>query len=296
MNKFYKQPRTREAARTKSPRVSFPRSLSLIMGMEIFILLAGGLFNVQASDEVAAGNVVQTDFSSNAAAMTEPQPRLKPGTGKPDPNWQVRHQQLVAQAQAHRDAKVVFLGDSITDWWNRPIFNHFYQDLDALNLGVMADGTEHLLWRISNGELNEVHPKVVVVLIGINNFLHYKQATPEQVAGGIRAVVTTVQARLPSTKILLIGLLPKGEPSDPIRAKITETNQILASFDDGNNVRFLDIGKAFLNGDGTIPSTLSHDKLHPTPAGYEVFAEAINPTLFSMLNLPMPASMTQTNQ
>lgn len=267
--------------------------MPLVTGM--FILLAGGSFHLQAGDEVAGGHAAQTDFSFNAAAMAEPQPRLKPGTGKPDPNWQVRHQRLVAQAQAHRDAKVVFLGDSITDWWDRRIFNHFYEDLDALNLGVMADGTEHLLWRITNGELDEVHPKVVVVLIGINNFLHYSRATPKQVAGGIRAVVTTVQARLPSTRILLIGLLPKGEPSNPIRAKIAKTNRILALFADGNNVRFLDIGKAFLNREGAIPSTLSRDKLHPTPAGYEVFAKAINPTLFSMLDLPMPAFMTLTN-
>jgi lysophospholipase L1-like esterase len=127
-----------------------------------------------------------------------------------------------------------------------------------------------------------VKPKAAVVMIGTNNS-NGEDNTPEQIADGVTAIVQTLRQRLPNTKILLLGIFPRGENFNPQRGKLTQINQVLAKLDDGKNVHFLDIGPKFLNPDGILPAEIMPDYLHLSKKGYEIWADAIEPKLTELL-------------
>jgi lysophospholipase L1-like esterase len=193
--------------------------------------------------------------------------------------WLARHDEFVARAQ-QGGLDVVFLGDSITDFfatrgaeaWNRDI-----APLGAVaDFGISGDRTQWLLWRVQHGELDGTGARVVVLMIGTNNL---GAATPQNVARGVAAVVAAVQAKLPGATIVLNALLPRGTPDDPLRAKLADVNARLQPLADGTRVRWLDAGAGFLASDGTIPTELMPDGLHPAAPGYEVWATALRPVL-----------------
>jgi lysophospholipase L1-like esterase len=216
---------------------------------------------------------------SNAA--TNPVPR--------DAGWVKRHEGFVAQAK-NGGVDILFMGDSITDFWrNRGsnVWNQSYAPRRAANFGISADRTEHVLWRIDNGELDGIHPKVVVLMIGTNNTGKERNGTPRnttpQVIEGVKAVVNDFRAKLPDTKILLLGIFPRGTLDDPQRAQVALINTVIAKLDGGKMVRFLDIGPKFLEADGTLSTDIMPDLLHPNERGYQIWADAMNPTLDEML-------------
>jgi lysophospholipase L1-like esterase len=182
------------------------------------------------------------------------------------------------------------MGDSITDFWrNRGsnVWNQYYAPQHAANFGISADRTEHVLWRLDNGELDGIHPKVVVLMIGTNNTGKERNGTPRnttpQVIEGVQAVVNDIRAKLPDTKILLLGIFPRGTLDDPQRAQVALINTVIAKLDDGKMVRFLDIGPKFLEADGTLSKNIMPDLLHPSERGYQIWADAMNPTLDEMM-------------
>jgi beta-glucosidase len=198
--------------------------------------------------------------------------------------WLAQHDAFVARAR-RGNVDVLFLGDSITEFfvtrapgvWNReiaPLGN-------AVDFGISGDRTQFVLWRVRNGELDGTNARVVVLMIGTNNLA---TAGPEDVARGVAAIVDTVRMKLPRAIVVLNALLPRGLPDDPLRAKTADVNTRIAALADGKNVRWLDASAGFLQAGGTIAPELMPDLLHPSPAGYEVWATALRPVLVDALS------------
>ncbi len=214
--------------------------------------------------------------------------------------WRERHEAKLAEAR-RGPVELVFLGDSITQNWEksgppawqdfRPVWEHFYGDRHALNLGFIGDATSHLLWRMENGELDVLSPKAAVILIGANNMGLVHWAVADNVVG-IGAVVDEARRRLPRTRILLLGVLPS-ERSDWVTQSTVAINRALAARY-GNStvpgVTYLDVGGIFLR-DGRLDRSLFLDPLltppdpplHPTAPGMARLAAAIEPTLAGLL-------------
>ncbi len=233
-----------------------------------------------------AGNVLAQTNEPSAAVNTAIVPTLRPSSKD---SWVKRHDDFVKIAQ-QGGVDLLFMGDSITDFWrNRGsnVWNKVYAPRHAANFGISGDRTQHVLWRIDNGELENIHPKVVVLMIGTNNTGKEKDGKPRnsvpEALAGVEAVVNDIRARLPDSKILLLGLFPRGTFDDPQRAQVALINTVLAKLDDGKMVKYLDIAPHFLETDGTLPRSIMPDLLHPNEHGYQIWADAMEPTLSEML-------------
>src|SRR5206468_1757949 len=144
---------------------------------------------------------------------------------------------------------ILFLGDSITAGWGKakPVWDEHYGKLEPANFGISGDRTQHVLWRIANGELDGIKPKVLVLMIGTNNIGY----SAEDIIKGDLKIVEDIHKKLPETKVLLLGIFPRGvEASNPARAKIKTVNEALAKLEDGKLTRYLDIGPKFLDASG----------------------------------------------
>ncbi|MDB5297919.1 MAG: lysophospholipase L1-like esterase [Phycisphaerales bacterium] len=180
---------------------------------------------------------------------------------------------------------VLFVGDSITDGWRgkgKATFAERYGSLDPLNIGIGGDRTQHVIWRLENGEVEGISPKVAVLMIGTNNLGGNSNG---EIAAGITKVVKILNDKLPTTKVLLLGVFPRSEkPTDPARARIKAINEEIAKLDDGGKrVKYLDIGPKFLTEDGTLTKEIMPDGLHPNEKGYQIWADAIQPTLDELM-------------
>jgi beta-glucosidase len=181
---------------------------------------------------------------------------------------------------------LLFVGDSITDAWRRDPQNKVFKERwgkhNPLNIGIGGDRTQHVLWRLENGEVEGIKPKVAVLMIGTNNLGN--KESPEDTIAGVTAVVKSLREKLPESKILLLAVFPRGEKVDnPFRAQIKTVNDAIAKLNDGTNVKYLDIGEKFLAEDGTLTKEIMPDALHPNEKGYQIWADAIGPTLDEML-------------
>jgi lysophospholipase L1-like esterase len=203
-----------------------------------------------------------------------------------DAGWKVRADLLNTRVKDTPDAELLFIGDSITQGWEgqgaKEVWQKFYGNRKAVNLGIGGDRTQHVLWRLQNGNLEGIKPKAAVVMIGTNNS-NGEDNTAEQILEGVQAIVKELQKRQPQMKILLLGIFPRSENFTPQRGKLTQVNQVLHKLDDGKNVFFLDIGHRFLESDGTLPAEIMPDYLHLTKKGYEIWAEAMEATLAKLL-------------
>ena len=206
-----------------------------------------------------------------------------------------KHEAILARGKSG-PIGLLFLGDSITERWRvaPDIWEHYYGNYQPANFGIGGDRTQHVIWRIEHGELDGISPKVVVLMLGTNNSLDY---TAEEIAAADRKIVGMIRAKLPQTKILLLGIFPRG-PRDAKGGPVTEAhvaeaakrmrtidavNLDLAKLDDGQNIRFLNINRVFLDTDGRIPTTVMPDQLHPGPAGYQLWADAMQSHLKEMM-------------
>ena len=147
------------------------------------------------------------------------------------------------------------------------VWNQYYAPRHAANFGIGGDRTEHVLWRLENGELDGIKPKVIVLMIGTNNTgkkkTENRNSVPEVIAG-VQAVVGELRAKLPDSKVLLLGIFPRGALGDLQRAQVALVNTVIAKLDDGKMVRYLDIGSKFLEADGTLPRTSCRTCCIPT--------------------------------
>ncbi len=203
--------------------------------------------------------------------------------GNVNPGFASEHERFVKIAQ-EGTAELVFLGDSITAGWKnkQPIWDAAFGQYKPANFGIGGDRTQHVLWRITNGELDGIKPKAVVIMIGTNN----SSSDPaEGIAKGIQLIVETVRSKQPQAKILLLAVFPRGEKAspNPLRDKLKDVNSMISKMDDGKHVHFLDIGDKFLQPDGSISKEIMYDSLHLTEAGYQIWADAIGPKLASLM-------------
>lgn len=186
---------------------------------------------------------------------------------------------------------LVFLGDSITDFWRSApeIWSAHFGKYRPANFGVSGDSTQHVIWRIEQGEFDGLSAKVVVLLLGTNNTAGH---TAVQIAAGNRRIIDLLQEKIPGVKILLMGVWPRGERRMPdnryddgvVRNEIIrELNKVMSAWDNDSTVRYLDIGAKFCDEHGKLRSDLLPDMLHPNNEGYRVWAEAIQPLLAEMM-------------
>ena len=188
-----------------------------------------------------------------------------------------RHEQFLAVAKAG-GVDLLFLGDSITDGWRstgKAEWEKYFAPLKAANFGIGGDRTEHVLWRLRHDELVGIHPKLLVLMIGTNNGAD----SAEDVALGIKTIIGEIQQRSPGTRILLLGIFPRGDvPTTPARKKNEAVNKLIAAYAmplDPKRVVYLDIGAKFLTPAQVLEKDIMPDLLHPNPKGYEIWAKAI---------------------
>ena len=219
----------------------------------------------------------------HANTAVEPVPR--------DAGWVKRHEGFVQIAHGG-NVDLLFLGDSITDNWRnrgKAVWDQNYGSLHAANFGISGDRTQHVLWRMDHGELDGIHPKVVVLMIGTNNTGLERdhpvaRNTPDEAIAGVTAVVRELRVKLPDSQILLLSLLPRADKVGPKPGDIRDINAAIAKLDDGKAVHYLDLGAKFQNPDGTfVPGALGPDFLHPAAKGYEIWAEAMRAPLAQFL-------------
>ena len=197
--------------------------------------------------------------------------------------WMNRHKSMNERVKKG-NVDLVMIGDSITQGWERngkDVWTKFYGKRNAVNLGIGGDRTQHVIWRLDNGNLYNISPKLAVIMIGTNNS---GSNTPEQIADGITVIVNQLKKKTPKTKILLLGVFPRGaNPEDKRRQVNEKTNAIVAKLHDGEMVHYLDIGENFLQDDGTLPREIMPDLLHLSPKGYTIWAESIEPSVKKLM-------------
>ena len=201
-----------------------------------------------------------------------------------EPWWKERHKNTVKLAR-EGGHDLVFIGDSITQGWEesgKPVWDEFYGPRKALNLGFSADRTEHVLWRLLNGELDKVDPKAFVLMIGTNN-TGQRQDDPAKTASGVRCILDLLRDRKPEAKIVLLSVFPREASADgKLRKMNYDLNQRIAAFADGQTILHLDVNASFLEKDGTLTKEIMPDFLHPGEEGYRRWAEALEPTLVKL--------------
>lgn len=217
-------------------------------------------------------------------------PAIRTGAfaGVPDA-WAKAHRRYLDRAR-RADSDVVFLGDSITYAWGddgrddlgSPSWSAEFAPFRAANFGFSGDQTQHLLYRVLDGEL-EGHPRVAVVLIGTNNLSEGQ--SPEATASGIAAVVDAIHKVSPSTRVLLVGLLPRASGADdPHSPEVEQVNAIVRGWSIGVGVDFVDPARAFLGPDGRIGWDLTTDGLHPSTKGYRALAGVLRAPIRKLLD------------
>jgi lysophospholipase L1-like esterase len=213
-------------------------------------------------------------------SATEPKPR--------DAKWVARHEAYLKEVKEKAgNVDLLFVGDSITDGWHgggKKAWKANWEPLKAFNIGIGGDRTQHVIWRLQNGEVEGIKPKLAVLMIGTNNL---GGNTNDEIVEGVTACVKEIQKQLPSTKVLLLGIFPRGrQATDPLRARIKAINEQIAKLDDGGKtVKYLDIGEKFLDKDGKIPEDVMPDKpaLHPNAKGYQIWVDATKETVNEMM-------------
>jgi beta-glucosidase len=222
--------------------------------------------------------------------------------------WMKRHELLnkrAKEAAAEGNCDIVFLGDSITEGWEgagKEVWHKYYDPHHAINIGISGDRTQHVLWRLDHGNVDGLAhpakghaPKLVVLMIGTNNS-NGNDNTAEEIADGIKAIVKELRDKLPETKVLLLAIFPRGEKPDAQREKNAKASELASKVADGKMVHYLDIGKSFLEPDGTLTKEVMPDRLHPNAHGYEIWAEAMEPKVAQLLGEKEPNGSVETPQ
>jgi lysophospholipase L1-like esterase len=199
-----------------------------------------------------------------------------------------KHQNNLAVAK-QGDAELLFMGDSITDFWRntegnfagKAVMDKHFGQWKIANYGIAGDTTQGVLYRLEDGEGTGINPRAIMLMIGTNNTARNSAA---EIAEGVGAVVLSLQRHYPRAQILLLGIFPRGRTAaDPLRGMLAEINKSIARLDDGKQVHYLDIGAGFLSPDGSISPDVMSDALHPTAKGYEIWAQAVEQPLTKLM-------------
>ena len=228
-----------------------------------------------------------------AAALYGQADRPAPRTDK---NSQLAHEQLLAKAKQGR-VDIYFEGDSITRRWGATDYPQLLENWrknffgwNAGDFGWGADRVENILWRLENGELDGVNPKVIVLLAGTNNIGN--RITPERgeavaadLTKGLQAVVEVMRRKAPDAVVILTGIFPRNDNMDAMPV-IERVNANLAKMA-GGKIRYLNINDKLADADGRLyEGMMNADKLHPALPGYQVWADALKPLFTEILGPP----------
>ncbi|MBI1770974.1 MAG: GDSL family lipase [Burkholderiales bacterium] len=222
-------------------------------------------------------------FTSLGNAQVSSLPVKQPTTIASDQNYspklayQVYFNDYIT-LRKNRPAELIFIGDSITEQWRwgvgSPVWKKHFEER-AIDFGLGSDRTQHTIWRLENIDLSAFAPQVAVILIGTNNV----QDTPEEIADGVKAVIAATQNKFSGIKIVLLSILPNARATE----KMAATNTLLAHLDDQKNIYYLDLA-AQLPPVGDNWKGMSKDKLHLSAEGYEIWANALEPLLSTIVN------------
>ncbi|XP_054157155.1 platelet-activating factor acetylhydrolase IB subunit alpha2-like [Oppia nitens] len=209
-----------------------------------------------------------------------------PWKGEPrtDDWWKSRHQLMLNQTRDHKtDLKVIFFGDSITEGWTtstgKDLWAKSYAPRHAYNYGIGGDKTEHLIWRMENGEFDGLDSRVVVLKIGTNNLF---DNTVEDIAKGIREIVDQLVRRQVNTKVLLLAIIPR--QGRDLELKVQSINTIISKYGDNKRVFYLDMTDHFETDIGVEIADLYSDTVHLTVKGYQVWHDVMEPLFSKLLN------------
>ena len=245
--------------------------LSLIAALTAGAMLALGGVPAHAEKMVDGGAC-----STTSAPRTTEYPWMSVA------RWHEMFQEDVAVADAG-DVELLFVGDSITEGWNRQIWDKSFGGWKSANFGIGGDHTGNVLWRLTNGHAEKLHPRLVVLTIGVNNFFHCA-ATPPEVFEGVKAVLHKLRALYPDARILLNAVLPfEQSGNSPKRLQLAELNRQIAGLADGDKVIYKDYGAKFLQADGDMSPEVMADFLHPTPKGYQIWSDAMLPDIQKLM-------------
>jgi lysophospholipase L1-like esterase len=227
------------------------------------------------------------------AAVAQPAPADR-ATPRTDQNSMTAHRELLDKAR-RGGIDVYFLGDSITRRWGATDYPQLlaswrqnFFGWNAANFGWGADRTEHILWRLQNGELDGVNPKVIVILAGTNNVgtTPGGDAAEAEITRGLAAIVYVCREKAPDATIVLTGIFPRND-NLAVLPEIARINARLAALADGRRVRYLNVNDKLANQDGLLlDGMMNADKLHPALPGYQVWADALKPIFTELLGPP----------
>jgi len=225
-----------------------------------------------------------------ALGAVEPMPRK-------DRNSQIAHEQLIEKAKKG-GIDIYFEGDSITRRWGTsdPQYAEFLANWkenffgwNAGNFGWGADTTANILWRLQNGELDGVNPKVIVLMAGTNDVGNNPDESKiERVSEGIKAILDVMREKAPAATIILMGITPRNDGRGGVAtmAIINKINKRISQFADGKTIRYLNINDKLAKNDGTLLEGMTVDRLHLSAKGYQVWADALKPVLTEILGPP----------
>lgn len=242
----------------------------------------------------ATGNATNSPASATRAAggggfnipADKPSPRR-------DRNSQIAHEQLLEKARKG-GIDVYFVGDSITRRWGATDYPEFLANWttnffgwNAANFGWGADSIQNILWRLENGELDGVNPKIIVVLAGINNVGTFPGGDEkvDDITRGLKAIVKVCQEKAPTATLILTGLFPRND-SMAVIPTINRINDNLSKMADGKKIRYLNVNDKLADKDGKLLDGMSKDKLHPTLKAYQIWADGLKPIFTEILGPP----------
>ena len=195
-------------------------------------------------------------------------------------------------------AQLIFLGDSITQGWSRKgaeAWEQYWAPYQAANFGIGGDRTEHVLWRLANGNYDGLNPKLTVLMIGTNNTGHEGRemaehggtvytSSAEETAAGVTAIIDAMAEKQPEMKVLLLAIFPRGaDRNDPKRQKNDAINKLISKLGERDYVTYLNINDNFLKPDGTLPKEIMPDLLHLNADGYKIWSQAIESTVKELM-------------
>jgi lysophospholipase L1-like esterase len=240
----------------------------------------------------------QTNSTVAPSAPAAPTPAAPPSVidslspTKPDNTRYLYDPGLLTGCQAQlaafsdKPCDIIFIGDSITEGWlgpGRAVWDKYYAPRHALDFGVGGDKTQNVLWRLNNMDIQNLKPKVAVVMIGTNNLTN----NPHEIADGVKAVLANAQEAFPGVKIILVSITPNERAQD----KMMQADSLIKSLADNSTVFYLDLVPLMPEVTTTSPDGqtdknwkgLSHDHLHPDAIGYQIWADAMEPLLTKLL-------------
>lgn len=198
---------------------------------------------------------------------------------RPYTHWMERHYAILERIK-NGNIDLVFIGNSLTQRWEsngKEVWEKYYGNYNAVNMGFDGDGTQHVLWRIDHGEIDGILPKVVVLLIGSN---HVNGYTIEEISDGVKAICCRIRTKLPETKILVLGILPRGDATAAAAYRLNKANEEASKIADDKFIFYLNCSEKFLDKDGNVSRTLMvADGVHLTKEGYQLLAEQLDPFL-----------------